>query len=87
MNGLPRPLVRWTNFKEDLGAYQGSLVEKERYYKAFFDRTGRKEPYDTSNLNAALAAIVDTCTAIGHRNVQVVRRSVSLVLPLKSGPT
>ena len=63
-NGLPRPLVRWTNFKEDMGVYQGSLVEKERYYKAFFDRTGRKEPYDTSNLNAALAAIVDTCTTM-----------------------
>ena len=56
--------MRLTNFKEDLGVYQGSLEQKERYSKAFFDRAGPNGPYDTSKLNTVLDAIVHTCTAM-----------------------
>jgi hypothetical protein len=30
-DGLPPPMVRWTNFKEEIGGYQGALLGKERY--------------------------------------------------------
>lgn len=62
--GLPRPLVRWTNFKEDVALYQGALEQKDSYCRAFFDRAGRGDPYDTSKLSALLGAIVDACTAM-----------------------
>jgi hypothetical protein len=29
--GMPAPLVRWTNYKEDVGTYQGALQAKDRY--------------------------------------------------------
>jgi hypothetical protein len=64
VTGSPAPLVRWTNFKEELGVYQGSLEQKEYYCRAFFDRAGRKEPYDMSKLREVLGAIVDVCTTM-----------------------
>ena len=61
-SGLPRPLVRWTNFKEDIALYQGALEQKDRYCRAFFERAGRGGSYDTSKLSAVLGTLVDTCT-------------------------
>jgi hypothetical protein len=62
--GMPAPLVRWTNYKEDVGAYQGALQAKDRYSKAFHDNAGRGGAYDTSKLSSILDAIVNVCTAM-----------------------
>lgn len=62
--GLPAPLVRWTNYKEDVGAYQGALQAKDRYSKAFFDNIGRGGAYDTSRLSCVLDAIFNVCAAM-----------------------
>jgi hypothetical protein len=40
-DGFPPPLVRWTNYKEDVGTYHGALQDKERYTRAYFDNVGR----------------------------------------------
>lgn len=76
-DGLPQPLVRWTNFKDDLAVYQGSLEKKERYCKDFFERAGRSKTYDTSKLHEVLAAIVDTCTAMATEMLRTDVESVT----------
>ncbi|MGY3404825.1 hypothetical protein ACVWZV_000938 [Bradyrhizobium sp. GM5.1] len=63
-DGLPAPLVRWTNYKEDVGAYQGALQAKDRYSKAFFDNIGRGGAYDTSRLSCVLDAVFSVCAAM-----------------------
>lgn len=63
-DGLPPPLVRWTNYKEDVDAYQGALQQKDRYSRAFFDKAGRGVGYDMSKLSDALEAITRVCTTI-----------------------
>lgn len=63
--GLPPPLVRWMNYKEDVGVYQGALIDKDRYTRTFFERAGRSS-YDTSRLSAILAAVVDVCTTMAE---------------------
>lgn len=62
--GLPRPLVRWTNFKEDVERYHGALQHKDEYCRKFFERTTRRQQYDTSKLMTVLATIVEACTSL-----------------------
>lgn len=76
-SGLPRPLVRWTNFKEDAALYQGALLQKDCYCRAFFDRAGRGGPYDISKLNAVLGGLVDICTGMA---TEMLRKDVSSVI-------
>jgi hypothetical protein len=75
--GLPLPLVRWTNFKETAGVYQGALEQKERYCATFFDQIGRVTTYDTSKLQIALTSIVQCCTAMATETLK--ENSESLV--------
>jgi len=64
-DGLPPPVVRWTNFKEDVAVYQGALQHKDLYSKAFFDRAGHGgKPYETVKLDAVLGAIIGVCTSM-----------------------
>ena len=62
--GVPPPIVRWTNFKEGVGDYQGALQKKELYSKAFHDQARRRKAYDTGKLSAVLAEILSVCTGI-----------------------
>lgn len=62
---LPSPVVRWTNYKEDVGVYHGSLQHKGQYSKAFFELAGRNG-YDLSKLQCALNAIVGVCTELSE---------------------
>jgi len=64
--GLPSPVVRWANYKEDVQAYQGSLENKDRYSKAFFEKAKRQRKYDTSKLSHVLDAIFSVCTAMAE---------------------
>jgi hypothetical protein len=65
-DGLPPPLVRWTNYKDDVKAYQGALQDKERYSKAFFDNFGHDAAYDASKLLDVLRTVVGVCTAMAE---------------------
>jgi hypothetical protein len=65
-NGSPPPLVRWTNYKEDLSTYHGALQDKERYTKVFFDSEVCCGTYDTSKLSKVLEAIVSVCAAMAE---------------------
>jgi hypothetical protein len=64
--GSPPPLVRWTNYKEDVNTYHGALEDKERYTKVFFDNAGRGGTYNTSKLSSVLGAVVGVCTAMAE---------------------
>lgn len=75
--GLPRPLVRWAHFKEDVSLYQGALEQKDRYCRAFFDRAGRGEPYNTSKLSAVLRGIVNVCTVMA---TEMLRKDVGSLI-------
>lgn len=63
---MPPPLVRWTNYKEDVGTYHGALQDKERYTRVYFDNVGRVGAYDASKLIRVLEAIVGTCAAMAE---------------------
>ena len=61
----PRPAeVIWTNFKKELGVYQGALESKEFYLKPFLKLNREKlleRKYNTTKLDAALNALVHEC--------------------------
>jgi HEPN/Toprim N-terminal domain 1 len=58
------PLVRWTNFNDALGQYQGSLVGKDRYKRAFLEQRRIQPGYDYSKLEAVLDLIVAQCVSM-----------------------
>jgi hypothetical protein len=62
--GMPPPVVRWTNFKDEVGVYQGALQQKELYSKAFLKQMKRRMTYNTEKLSAVLDAIVSVCTSM-----------------------
>jgi hypothetical protein len=64
--GVPPPVVRWTNYKEEANAYHGALLDKDRYTRSFFANAHRDYTYNTVKLSTVLAAIVDTCTAMAE---------------------
>jgi HEPN/Toprim N-terminal domain 1 len=64
--GSPPPLVRWTNYKEDVNTYHGALQDKERYTRVFFDNAGRGGTYNTAKLSSVLEAVVGVCTAMAE---------------------
>jgi hypothetical protein len=56
--------VIWTNFKKELGVYQGALQSKEFYVKPFLKLNRERlleRKYDTTKLDAALNALVREC--------------------------
>lgn len=59
--------IIWTNYKKDLGVYQGALEYKDFYVREFLKQTPRtiaNRSYDTSKVQAVLDLIVAECTAI-----------------------
>ena len=57
-NGPQTPAqVRWTSFDRAQGKYQGELVDKELYAKAFLKLRLKQPGYDYAGLEAVLAAI------------------------------
>ncbi len=62
--GRPEAQVTWTNFKESMGIYQGSLDFKESYAKAFYEASSEAiatGTYDISKLKTVLDALFATC--------------------------
>ena len=73
VKGYEAPCIRWTNFKESTGSYQGALMQKEGYVKNFLrlnDYNLAEDNYDTSKIKAVLAAIVATCADMAATNLR-----------------
>ncbi len=50
----PEPSVRWTSYSSSIDAYQGELIDKERYTKQFLTSRSLPVGYDTSRLELLL---------------------------------
>ncbi len=57
------PAVRWTTYDKKLESYQGELVRKDDYTRAFKDRFGRSDTYRTDKLHALWAHLIAETTA------------------------
>ncbi len=55
-------VVRWSSYNTKIGAYQGELVEKERYARIFLDQRERSTAYRFDNIASVLDIIVRTAT-------------------------
>jgi hypothetical protein len=58
---LPKPGVRWTSYDQSQDAYQGELVAKDAYVRAFFDVAGKSKNYDVSDLAYLWRNILTKC--------------------------
>lgn len=64
-NGLPDPVVRWSNYRPESDTYQGSLDGKTQFAKRFLKLkpdTVATSGYDTSKITAVLDVIVSECS-------------------------
>ena len=57
----PSPLIRWTSFNNKADRYQGELVNKTGYMRAFLDQRERAQDYDYRRIEAVLDTIVSSC--------------------------
>lgn len=55
-------VVRWSSYNTKIGAYQGELLDKEKYTRAFLDQRARSATYRFENIEALLDLIVSTAT-------------------------
>ncbi|RQS11571.1 hypothetical protein DIE06_27625 [Burkholderia sp. Bp8998] len=61
----PPAVVRWSNYKKDIDAWQGALEFKETYMRHFFEQTPetlRSGNYDISRLERLLDKIIEQAT-------------------------
>jgi hypothetical protein len=67
LGNYPPARIVWTNYKKELGAYQGALQHKESYVKSFLKQTPATMAdgsYDASSIEAVLNLLIAECTAI-----------------------
>lgn len=57
------PAVRWTSFNANLGAYQGELLNKELYTRAFFESANKDRTYDLQKLRYLWTHLLKNCVA------------------------
>lgn len=72
----PRPKIVWTNYKKELGAYQGALEYKESYVKHFLKQTSKtiaNGGYDVGKIETVLNRIIAECRAIAVRKARIGR--------------
>ena len=65
--GQPIAEVRWTNFKQKSGVYQGALQNKESYTRVFHKQTAKSltdGSYDTRKIALVLDHIFEVCCEI-----------------------
>jgi hypothetical protein len=56
------PAVRWTSYDKKLDSYQGELVRKDDYTRAFGERFGRDGTYETQKLRALWSHLIAEST-------------------------
>ena len=64
---LTEPVVRWTSFNKNSGAYQGELVCKSKYYKYFLKKVPPVEGYFLSKIKAVLDKLISKCVNIAEK--------------------
>lgn len=72
------PQVTWTNYKDKLDIYQGSLDFKESYADAFYSATPESiasNEYDVTKLSIVLDALQFQCVRIAEQMLPVVQHS------------
>lgn len=62
----PAPIVRWTNYDQRRDCYQGHIIGKEEFTKAFLAQTSIVPSYDYSGLEAILAMLLQECASISE---------------------
>lgn len=55
------PAVRWTTYDEKQDAYQGELIGKQDYVRAFFEQANKNPSYDTAGLRFLWDRILSEC--------------------------
>ena len=61
------PTARWTTYKAEIGAYQGSLEHKEKFTRQFLKQspeTLTQGRYDSRKISVVLDALVTECSAM-----------------------
>ncbi|KQZ91501.1 HEPN/Toprim-associated domain-containing protein [Pseudomonas sp. Root562] len=69
----PPAVVRWSNYKKDVDAWQGALEHKETYMRYFLSQSIddlRKDDYDTLRLERLLHAITAEATKLQKHYVE-----------------
>lgn len=75
---LPKAQVIWTSYKKPEGIYQGELLEKEKFTKAFLRQTKESiltSKYDVSKLEQLLDKIIMECCGISVRGRNLLRNT------------
>lgn len=70
LKGRPPAQVTWTNYKETLGIYQGSLDFKDSYAKAFYSTSPEaisSGAYDCSKLRVVLGSLFTQCSEMASQ--------------------
>lgn len=73
--GCPPAKVIWTNYKKDLGIYQGALEAKDAYTKAFLKLNPEKltsDTYSMQKMNSVLDALVSECSSIAMSGLNTI---------------
>lgn len=67
LSGYDQAHVLWSNYKKEVGAWQGALEYKETYMRHFLNETGTSMDqgnYDTSKLKEVLKALMSEATQL-----------------------
>ena len=57
------PTIRWTSYDRQVDAYQGELVDKDRYVQTFMRSLGKEQNYDVSKLDCLWTNILACCSS------------------------
>ncbi len=57
------PAIRCTSFNANLGVYQGELLNKEQYTRAFFESANKDRTYDLQKLRYLWTHLLKNCVA------------------------
>jgi hypothetical protein len=60
------PAVRWTSYEETLSRYQGKLINKVSYTKAFLSLRKVEAGYNFGGLEAVLDSVISECIEIAE---------------------
>jgi hypothetical protein len=61
------PAIRWTSYDDKLGAYQGSLIEKEKYVRIFGEIRSSADDYNFSKLERLTDFLYMQCVETAKR--------------------
>ena len=63
-----QPVVRWVSYDKTARSYQGELVNKKQYTKAFLKIRNRPKDYDTSGLESVVERLISVAISIAELN-------------------